>query len=181
MGASVNCLALLVEDLRIRTDGRLVSARALRTMLFSINFQALVAARLACALYRQRILGRPLAAVLRYWLECAAGCHIDPRCSLGRRIRFAHAVGIVVGAGVVVEDGVTIYQHVTLGGSGAHDRAYPHICSGSTLYAGCVVVGAVTVGESARIGALAFANCDVPAHCSAVGNPVRIIRPTGVL
>ena len=81
--------------------------------------------------------------------------------------------GIVIHPDAVVEDDCLIMQQVTLGqtaGPGA-----PRICRGAYIGAGAKVLGPVTVGEGARIGANAVVLADVPAHATAVGIPARVV------
>lgn len=99
---------------------------------------------------------------------------IHPAASLGRRILFDHGTGIVVGETCVIDDDVSLLQGVTLGGTGKHagDR-HPKIRRGVLIGAGAKVLGAIEVGEGAKIGAGSMVLEAVPPYTTVVGNPAR--------
>lgn len=106
------------------------------------------------------------------------GIFIDPGAQVSGRARFPHPTGIVIGQGVVLEDDVRVFQNVTLGGARIGDHAagrYPHVGEGTTLFAGCVIIGAVRIGRHCTIGANAVVTTDIPDGATAVGVPARII------
>jgi serine O-acetyltransferase len=79
---------------------------------------------------------------------------------IGEAFYLPHPLGIVIASGVKIGRVVTIYHNVTLG---QKDGGVPTIGPGVTIYPGSVVVGTISVGEGAIIGANSFVNCDVPA------------------
>lgn len=102
------------------------------------------------------------------------GVDIHPACIMGKGIMFDHATGIVVGETSVIEDNVSILQQVTLGGTGNEqgDR-HPKIKSGVLIAAGAKVLGNITIGESAKIGAGSVVLQDVEPHTTVVGVPAH--------
>jgi serine O-acetyltransferase len=109
----------------------------------------------------------------RYSIFVAAGAVVDPT------VRFPHPTGIVIGNGVRVGRNVTIFQNVTLGGARVGDGAngnYPSIGDDTTIFAGCVVVGDISVGRNCTIGANSVVLHDVPDNSVAVGAPARVVR-----
>lgn len=86
-------------------------------------------------------------------------CDVSAGAVFEERPLLPHPFGIVIGRGAVVGKGVTIYQNVTVGGD-TRD-GYPVIEEGVTLYANAIVVGHVTIGARARIGAHALVVRDV--------------------
>ncbi len=104
------------------------------------------------------------------------GVDIHPACVMGKGIMFDHATGIVIGETSVIEDNVSILQQVTLGGTGNEqgDR-HPKIKSGVLIAAGAKVLGNITVGESAKIGAGSVVLKDVDPHTTVVGIPARVV------
>jgi len=106
---------------------------------------------------------------------------IHPAATLGRGIMIDHATGIVIGETAVVEDDVSIMQGVTLGGTGkeAGDR-HPKIRRGVLLSMGVKVLGNIEIGEYSRIGAGSVVLKPVPAGCTAVGVPAKLINCAGV-
>ena len=95
---------------------------------------------------------------------------------MGEGIMLDHATGIVIGETSVIEDNVSILQQVTLGGTGNEqgDR-HPKIKSGVLISAGAKVLGNITIGESAKIGAGSVVLQDVAPHTTVVGIPARVV------
>lgn len=102
---------------------------------------------------------------------------IHPGAAIGRRVFIDHGDGVVIGETAIVGDDVTIYQGVTLGGTGKDvGKRHPTIGNGVTIGAGAKVLGPITVGDHSKIGAGAIVLKDVPAYCTVVGNPGRVVR-----
>lgn len=119
-------------------------------------------------------------AVLHRRIRRAYGIELDPAATIGRHVRVHHHSGIVVEAGSVVGDGCLIRQMVTIAaapGSGA-----PVLGTGVDIGAGAAVVGPITIGDGARIGANASVAVDVPAGAVAAGVPavVRTATPAPI-
>ncbi|MCY4268668.1 MAG: serine O-acetyltransferase [Gammaproteobacteria bacterium] len=141
------------------------------------GFHSIQVHRLAHFLWRR---GRTdLALFIQSRNSEVFGVDIHPACVIGRGILFDHATGIVVGETTVIEDNVSILQQVTLGGTGNEkgDR-HPKIRSGVLVSAGAKVLGNITVGEGAKIGAGSVVLEDVPPHTTVVGVPARAIGTT---
>jgi serine O-acetyltransferase len=104
---------------------------------------------------------------------------IHPLATIGRGLKMPHPNGIVIGMHARVGDDVTILQQVTLGAARVDvqfsESTLPLICDGVVLGSGCKVLGGVTVGAAAVIGANAVVLSDVPPHSTAVGVPARIV------
>src|SRR5688572_4163834 len=100
-------------------------------------------------LHRRRIPGhRWIGSWLSSLIHMLYGCEIAATAAIPRSVRFPHPTGIVIGAGVTLGERVTIYQNVTLGSHGKPGVAagYPTIGDDTTIYAGAVIVGKVTIG-----------------------------------
>ena len=103
---------------------------------------------------------------------------IHPAAQIGRRVFIDHGIGVVIGETAIVGDDVTIYQGVSLGGvSLARAKRHPTLESGVVVGAGAKVLGDILIGQNAKIGANSVVIKDVPAECTAVGIPARIIPP----
>jgi serine O-acetyltransferase len=105
---------------------------------------------------------------------------IHPAAQLGRGIMIDHATGVVIGETAVVGDDVSMLHGVTLGGTGKEtgDR-HPKIGRGVLLSMGAKVLGNITVGEYSRIGAGSVVLKSIPAHCTAVGVPAKLVHCAG--
>jgi serine O-acetyltransferase len=105
---------------------------------------------------------------------------IHPAAELGRGIMIDHATGVVIGETAVVGDDVSMLHGVTLGGTGKEmgDR-HPKIGRGVLLSMGAKVLGNISVGEYSRIGAGSVVLKSIPAHCTAVGVPAKLVNCAG--
>ena len=102
---------------------------------------------------------------------------IHPGATIGRRVFIDHGVGVVIGETTIIKDDVLIYQQVTLGGvSTDKGKRHPTIENGALISAGAKVLGNITIGENAKVGANSVVVKDVPADCTAVGIPARVLR-----
>jgi serine O-acetyltransferase len=101
---------------------------------------------------------------------------IHPSAKIGASVFLDHATGIIVGAFVEIGDEVTIMQSVTIGRKDPLDRRAPRIGRGVLLSTGATLLGDISVGDLAKIGAGAVVTMDVPAGCTAVGVPARLIN-----
>ena len=75
-----------------------------------------------------------------------------------------------------MEDGVTLYQGVTLGARDTNEGRYPTVKRGTVLYSGVTVIGEVTIGPNATVGAQSLVISDIPAGATAVGSPARVLN-----
>jgi len=100
---------------------------------------------------------------------------LPPTVRIGRDVRFAYSgLGVVVHARAVIGDRVKVAQNVTIGGRSGH-HAVPIIGSDVEIGVGACVLGPVTIGCGARIGANAVVLHDIPALAVAVGVPARVL------
>jgi len=99
---------------------------------------------------------------------------IHPSASIGTSVFLDHATGIVVGAFVTIGDEVTIQQNVTVGRKTESPNRAPRIGRGVLLSTGATILGDVSIGDFAKIGAGAVVTSDVPSGCTAVGVPARL-------
>lgn len=170
----------------IRADLMAVSERdsaccsLVTPLLYFKGFHALQAYRVAHWLWQQ---GRTsLALFLQNRISAVFAVDIHPAAQIGKGIMFDHATGIVIGETAIVEDSVSIMQSVTLGGTGkeAGDR-HPKVRKGVLIGAGAKILGNITVGECAKIGAGSVVLKDVPARATVAGVPAQIIGETKCL
>ena len=99
---------------------------------------------------------------------------IHPSASIGTQVFLDHATGIIVGGFAVIGDDVTILQNVTIGRKQVLPGRSPRIGRGVLLSAGSTILGDISVGDFAKIGAGALVEHDVPGGCTAVGVPARL-------
>lgn len=112
------------------------------------------------------------------------GIEIHPGARIGKGIFIAHGLGIVIGETALVGDYALIYQGVTLGGTGKETgKRHPTLGENVVVGAGTKVLGNIQIGDRVRIGADSVVLRNIPADCTVVGIPGRIVRcqgePTG--
>ncbi|WP_213286220.1 serine acetyltransferase [Bradyrhizobium sp. sGM-13] len=140
-----------------------------------LNFKGYVALevwRVSNWLWRQ---GRnDLALLLQSLSSDQLQVSIHPIASIGTSVFLDHATGIIIGAFAAIGDEVTILQNVTIGRNHSQPDRAPKIGRGVLLSAGSTILGNVSVGDGAKIGAGAVVEHDVPPGCTAVGVPARL-------
>ncbi|MFO1153405.1 MAG: serine O-acetyltransferase [Rhodospirillales bacterium] len=128
---------------------------------------------------------RLVARFVSHLGRLATGIEIHPGASIGRRFVIDHGQGVVIGETTDIEDDVTLYQGVTLGGiSPAVDsraqvsvKRHPTLKSGVIVGSGAQVLGPITIGEGARIGANSVVTREVAPGLTAVGIPAHVVLP----
>ncbi len=117
-----------------------------------------------------------LARLINHIARFLTAIDIHPGAVIGRNFFIDHGF-VVIGESAEIGDDVTIYQHVTLGGTnpanGIPGKRHPTISDGVIIGSGAQVLGPITVGPRARIGANAVVTRDVPEGATMVGIPAR--------
>ncbi len=150
----------------------------LMPLIYFKGFQALQLHRVAHWLWHEN--RRELALFIQNRISEKFAVDIHPAAKLGSGIMIDHATGLVIGETAVVGDNVSIMHSVTLGGSGCTvgDR-HPKIGNGVLISAGAKVLGNISVGDGAKIGAGSLVLEPVPDHVTVAGVPASIVgRPT---
>jgi serine O-acetyltransferase len=108
------------------------------------------------------------------------GIEIHPAARVGRGLFIDHGVGVVVGETAQIGENVTLYQGVTLGGTGfATGKRHPTVQDNVTIGSGAKLLGPITIGHGAKIGANSVVIHDVPPNSTVVGNPGHPVRVDG--
>lgn len=143
-------------------------------LLYLKGYQALQAYRIAHWLWINNRF--EIAYFLQNLISITFGVDIHPAAKIGHGIMFDHATGVVIGETAVVGNDVSFLHNVTLGGTGHQqgDR-HPKIKSGVMIGAGASILGNITIGEGAKIGAGSVVLHDVEPHTTVVGVPAKII------
>jgi serine O-acetyltransferase len=170
---------------RLREDIRAIrsrdpAARSTASILFCYpSLHAGYIYRIANRLWRWRMyfLGRYVSSLGRWF----TGIEIHPGATIGRNFFVDHGMGVVIGETAEIGDDVTLYHDVTLGGvspsvdsdSQRNTKRHPTLGDGVIVGSGAQILGPITVGAGARIGANAVVTRDVPAGATMVGVPAR--------
>jgi serine O-acetyltransferase len=139
---------------------------------------ALLAHRVSHALHQA---GVPLVPrILGTAARAVTNIEIHPAARIGDALFIDHGTGVVVGETAEIGDNVTLYQGVTLGGTGfATGKRHPTVEDNVTIGSGAKLLGPITVGHGAKIGANSVVITDVPPNATVVGNPGHVVRVDG--
>ena len=121
------------------------------------------------------------ARMIMYFARIFTGIEIHPAAKIGSNIFMDHGLGIVIGETAEIGENVTIYQGVTLGGimpsiesdAQRNQKRHPTIGNNVIIGSGAQILGAIKVGDNARIGANSVVSRDVPANVTVAGVPAR--------
>ena len=134
--------------------------------------------RLANRLYKMRL--KLLARIVSQYSRRRTGIEIHPAAEIAPGVFIDHGMGVVIGETAQVGEGSVIYQGVTLGGTGKQSgKRHPTVGQRCVISAGAKVLGNITIGDCAKVGAGAVVLRDVPAHATVVGVPARVVRIGG--
>ena len=134
--------------------------------------------RLANRLYKMRL--KLLARIVSQYSRHRTGIEIHPAAEIAPGVFIDHGMGVVIGETAQVGEGSVIYQGVTLGGTGKQSgKRHPTVGQRCVISAGAKVLGNITIGDCAKVGAGAVVLRDVPAHATVVGVPARVVRIGG--
>lgn len=142
------------------------------------GLHALIFHRITHALLKVHIpfLPRWLSQVGKFF----TGIEIHPGAQIGNGLFIDHGMGVVIGETTIIGDNVTLYQGVTLGGTGKErGKRHPTLGSNIVVGAGAKILGNITIGDNAYIGANAVVIKDVPPNSTIVGVPGRITKQDG--
>ena len=161
-------------DLLAVADRDPACTRIIDALLFFKGFHALQAHRVAHWLWQQR--RYPLALSLQSQVSKELQIDIHPAARIGFGLFMDHGTGVVIGETARIGNNVSMLHHVTLGGTGTKlgDR-HPKVEDGVLIGAGATILGNVTIGRGAMVGACTLLTTDLPPHSSAVGVPGRVI------
>jgi serine O-acetyltransferase len=162
------------EDIRavMRSDPAATSPA--EVVLTYPGLHALWSHRVAHQLYRRqrRTAARLLSHIARHY----TGIEIHPGATIGRRVFIDHGMGVVIGETAVIGDDCLIYKGVVLGGTSLkRTKRHPTLGKGVVVGSNACVLGAVEIGDGARVGSGSVVIRDVPAASTVVGIPGRVV------
>ena len=165
---------------RIKEEVRVIQERdpAIKSpmeVLLYPSFQVMLRYRVAHKLYLKK------HYFLARWISQKAarktGIEIHPGATIGKGLFIDHGSGVIIGETAIIGDNVTLYQGVTLGGTGKETgKCHPTLEDNVMVSAGAKILGSFTIGENSKIGAGSVVLKPVPANCTVVGVPGRIVK-----
>ena len=134
--------------------------------------------RLANRLYKMhlKLFARMASQICKFF----TGIEIHPAAKISAGVFIDHGHGVVIGETAEVGEGTVIYQGVTLGGTGKESgKRHPTVGRNCVISAGAKILGAINIGDGAKVGAGAVVLRDVPEKATVVGVPARIVKIDG--
>lgn len=108
------------------------------------------------------------------------GIEIHPGAQIGTGFFIDHGMGVVIGETAEIGDHVTLFQGVTLGGTGKErGKRHPTLGNHVVVGAGAKILGGIKIGDNVKVGANSVVLKSVPANCTVIGVPGRMIRMEG--
>lgn len=138
------------------------------------GYHALQCYRVAHVLWKEK-----RAAAARFFQSLISeqwDIDIHPAAVLGERLILDHGTGIVIGETTIVEDDVVLFQGVTLGGTGKESgKRHPTVREGSIIGPGSKILGAIEIGQGAKVAGGSVVVKNVPAFTCVFGNPAKVV------
>ena len=170
----IRLLQSIRHDIQAARDRDPAARSDIEVVLCYPGFHARQIHRLAHRFHKRRL--RLLARIVSHLNRALTGIEIHPSAQIGEGLFIDHGMGVVIGETAVIGDDVMLYQGVTLGGtSRLHEKRHPTLNDGVVVGAHAQLIGAVDVGEGARIGAGSVVVSDVPPYSTVVGVPGRVV------
>ena len=143
------------------------------------SFHVMIFYKIGNAFWRYNL--KFLARLIMHFARIFTGIEIHPGAKIGSNFFMDHGLGIVIGETTEIGENVTIYQGVTLGGimpsiesdSQRNQKRHPTIGNNVIIGSGAQILGSITVGDYARIGANSVVSKDVPSNVTVAGVPAR--------
>ncbi len=166
-------LRLIASDLRAKATWCYESSgsRAVLKVMLTDGTPAMLWYRLMQWARRWRL--APLEMIFNRMNAICCGCVIGRGAEFGPGFVLIHSLGVVINGTVRGGTNVKIEHQVTIG---AERRQSPQIGNDVFIGAGAKIIGSVTVGDGARVGANAVVVHDVPPHSTVVGIPAKVVR-----
>ncbi len=127
-----------------------------------------------------------VARIISQFSRFMTGIEIHPKATIGKNLFIDHGMGVVIGETSDIGDNVTIYHMATLGGispsinsdNQREIKRHPTLQDNVVVGSGAQVLGPITVGKNAKIGANAVVTKDVPENGVMVGIPAKNVGTT---
>ena len=126
------------------------------------------------------------AKIISQFSRFLTGIEIHPKAKIGKNLFIDHGMGVVIGETSEIGDNVTIYHMVTLGGilpsinsnSQREIKRHPTLMDNVVVGSGAQILGPLTVGKNAKVGANAVVTKNVPENAVMIGIPARNVGTT---
>ncbi len=166
-------LSLLKEDIQTIVRKDPANRSYLEALLCYPGLHAIWSHRFAHYLWKHKfyLIARFISQITRFF----TGIEIHPGATIGRRLFIDHGMGIVIGETTVIGDDVLLYKGVVLGGTSLKkEKRHPTLGNNIIVGSNAIIMGAITIGDNARIGAASVVTHNIPSNSTAVGIPARV-------
>jgi serine O-acetyltransferase len=162
------------RDIQAAKERDPAATSTLEIVLAYPGFHARQLHRIAHGLHRRGL--RLPARLISHLNRLTTGIEIHPGAEIGDGLFVDHGMGVVIGETSVIGDNCHLYQGVTLGGSSTKRvKRHPTLGNHVIVGAGAKIIGAVNIGDGAKIGAGSVVVTNVPANATVVGVPGHIV------
>ncbi|MBQ9115661.1 MAG: serine O-acetyltransferase [Clostridia bacterium] len=172
------CIGEIKDDVKAVKERDPAAKSTAEIMLTYSGLHAVLVYRVSHKLYEggHFMSARMLSQTARFF----TGIEIHPGATIGKGLFIDHGSGVVIGETAELGDNCTLYQGVTLGGTGKDTgKRHPTLGNNVLVGSGAKVLGPFTVGDNSKVAANAVVLKEVPANCTAVGIPARIVKSGG--
>lgn len=163
----------LKEDIKTIFEKDPAARNIIEVLLCYPGLHAIIAHRIAHRLYNWKwyTTARIISHISRHF----TGIEIHPGAKIGKKFFIDHGMGVVIGETTEIGDNVLMYKGVVLGGTTLNKgKRHPTIGNNVVLGSNAIVLGAIKIGDNARVGAGSVVLREVPNGASVVGVPGRI-------
>jgi serine O-acetyltransferase len=165
----------LKEDIRAIKDRDPAAKNVLEIFLCYPGLHAIWLHRIAHLLYQSGWF--TTARLVSHFGRWFTGIEIHPGAKIGRRLFIDHGMGVVIGETTEIGDDCLIYKGVVLGGTTLEKKKrHPTLGNRVIIGSNATVLGAITLGDGARIGSGSVVVKPVPPGATVVGVPARIVE-----
>jgi len=171
-------LARIREDIQSVFDNDPAAKGKVEVLLTYPGLHALLSHRVSHKLYQWGWF--TTARLLSHMSRFLTGVEIHPGATIGRRVFIDHGMGVVIGETSEIGDDCLLYKGVVLGGTTTEKKKrHPTLGCGVVVGSNACVLGAINIGDGARIGSGSVVIRDVPDGATVVGVPGRVVRSLG--
>ena len=150
----------------------------LEAFLCSPGYHSILFYRLSNKLWQYN--WRLSARIISQFARFLTGVEIHPGAQIGKNFFIDHGMGVVIGETSVIGDNVTMYHNVTLGGTHSYNnkdkKRHPTIEDNVIIGSGAQILGPITIGKNAKIGANATVVKDVKSNTTVIGIPAHKVE-----
>ena len=165
----------LKEDVRMIKERDPAVKNAVEIFLCYPGLHAIWLHRIANALYQRRWF--TTARLVSHFCRWFTGIEIHPGAKIGRRLFIDHGMGVVIGETSEIGADCLIYKGVVLGGTTLKKKKrHPTLGNRVIVGSNSTILGAITIGDGARIGSNSVVIKSVPPGATVVGVPGRIVE-----